>query len=139
VANEQKTNENELTVNAHIYTQDCEFYRYLESLKWSRFKTISVIEGAILFALFIKQITITLDIKILIIAGTLLTLLLSIFAFRDINRQGRFLERIKNYENETFRRTNQFLKKITDNFVLAAAVIINLVNIWLIVRYIICK
>jgi len=35
-----------------IYRQDCENYRYQDRSKWSRFQTASVVQGAVVYAVF---------------------------------------------------------------------------------------
>ena len=132
---DKKLNNDDITVLANIYAQDCEFYRYMDKLKWSRFKTISVIEGAIFLALYIEKLSPTIDIKVIILTGIIFIMLLSLLSMRDADRQKRYLIRIKEYENLRFPTGNKLLKITTEKFVGLAAIIINAVNIFLYVFY----
>jgi hypothetical protein len=138
MANEQKNNENEMAVNAHIYEQDCEFYRYQDSNKWSIFKTISTIEGGILF-IFFSEKTLFLNKIVILIAGMLLVSILSLLPLRDADRKKRYLARIKNYEKDTFPKGNKFFKWLSGNYLIITAFIINIVNCWLIYSHVIHK
>jgi hypothetical protein len=128
---DKKPNINNTTILANIYAQDCEFYRYMDKLKWSRFKTISVIEGAIFLALYKEKISPTTDIKVIILIGIIFIMLLSLLSLRDADRQRRYLIRIKEYEILKFPTGNSLLKITTEKFVGLAAIIINIVNIFL--------
>jgi len=84
---DKKPNTDNITLMANVYAQDCEFYRYMDKLKWSRFKTISVIEGAILYALYKEKLSPTTDIKVIILTGIIFIMLLSLLSMRDADRQ----------------------------------------------------
>lgn len=65
-----------------VYQQACENMRYQDDLRWSRFKTISIIEGAFLLALYQFNLR---PIESLVIAvfGSLLVLIVSLLEIKD--------------------------------------------------------
>ncbi|MGH7492146.1 MAG: hypothetical protein ACREOO_07105 [bacterium] len=67
-----------------VYQQACENMRYQDDLRWSRFKTISIIEGAFLLALYQFQLK---PIESLVIAvfGSVLVLIVSLMTLKDTN------------------------------------------------------
>jgi hypothetical protein len=134
----KKINKNKMAVNAHIYEQDCEFYRYQDSNKWSIFKTISTIEGGILY-IFFNEITIFVDKIVILISGMILVSILSLLPLRDADRKRRYLDRIKDYEKDTFPKGDKFFKWVSRNYLIITAFIISSVNCWLIYSHVICK
>ena len=80
-----------------IYTQDCESFRYEDRLYWSRFQTLTIIEGAaigVLLTNYIKGIP-----AIIIAFGTFfLVSLVLILALKDRNDSKNFIDRISDYE-----------------------------------------
>jgi hypothetical protein len=98
---------NQFDVDKVIYAQDCEFYRYQDRLRWSRFQTIIVIEGAWLAVVFG-----TLDLPLL---GSLGQLAITIFGFmiitflcllslKDEIDSNRHMDRLSHFERELWNR-----------------------------------
>ena len=113
-----------------IYEQDCEFFRYEDTLRWSRFKTAAVIEGALLYRVYQFDFSFhEFDKKVLVTAAVALVALVLMIALRDANIARAHLVRMKKFEEyEPFHRPGgieglQLMK--------AAAAIIFAVNVWL--------
>ena len=88
---------NLIQVNATIYEQDCESYRYQDGLKWSRFQTAATIEGAVLLAL--TQLSFTqLELRVVMVFGFLTVLVLCIMSLKDETDAGSYEDRIKKFE-----------------------------------------
>ena len=65
-----------------VYQQACENMRYQDELRWSRFRTISIIEGAILLALYQFELK-PIESFIIVLFGSLLVLMVSLLAIKD--------------------------------------------------------
>lgn len=84
-----------------IYDQDCQFYRYQDGKKWSRFQTAALIEGAMLYGLFGPTTTGILEKRLLLIVGTLLVAISCAVSFKDQSDGDSYLDRIKDFEVAT--------------------------------------
>lgn len=82
-----------------IYQQDCESFRYQDKLFWSRFQTLSVLEGAAIWAVFFSNL-VGCPIRILAIAAVLVVSLVCMIALKDYDAAENFLVRMDKYENE---------------------------------------
>ena len=85
-------------VNKTIYEQDCEFYRYQDRLKWSRFQTVAIIEGAVLYGIYKISVDCW-DQRIFMIFGFLLILIVSLITLKDDSDASSHMDRIKKFEN----------------------------------------
>ncbi len=85
-----------------IYQQDCEFYRYQDQLKWSRFQLAAIIEGGMLYALWFPLIGGAEAIAVAFI-GSGLVMVLFLVSAKDAYDATRHLDRIKRYEEENRR------------------------------------
>lgn len=81
-----------------IYEQDGHFLRYRDGLKWSRFQTVSAIEGAGLYGAFQMSTLSTLEHLGVMIVATLLIFLIFVLVFVDEKDVASHLERVKNFE-----------------------------------------
>jgi len=80
-----------------IYNQDGEFYRHHDNLKWSRFQTITALEGAVLLAIY--QLTLgAWEQRMWMIFGFLLVAILCLLALKDENDENGHENRIKEFE-----------------------------------------
>lgn len=80
-----------------IYQQDCESFRYQDKLLWSRFQTLSVVEGAVASALFIAKIEHIAGILTAFV-GLLVVFLFCVIAYKDHKDSKLFINRIMNFE-----------------------------------------
>ena len=82
-----------------IYEQDCESFRYQDKLFWSRFQTLSVLEGAAIWAVFFSNLS-GCPLPVLAIAAFAVVTLICIIALKDYNDAGNFLARMDKYEQK---------------------------------------
>ena len=82
-----------------IYRQDCEFYRYQDRLKWSRFQTAATIEGAVLWAIFQLRLN-GLESRSLMLFGFLLVFILCLLSLKDEVDSNSHEDRIKKFEKQ---------------------------------------
>ena len=82
-----------------IYQQDCESFRYQDKLFWSRLQTLSVLEGAAIWAVFFSNLA-GCPIRILAIAAILVVSLICMIALKDYDVALNFLIRMGKYEKE---------------------------------------
>jgi hypothetical protein len=94
----QPMNEN-IEVNKTIYEQDCEFYRYQDGLKWSRFQTAATIEGAVLFALYQAAGLGKLEQHGLMVFGFVLVLIICLSSLKDETDANSHVDRMKKFES----------------------------------------
>lgn len=83
--------------NKAIYDQDCEFYRYQDSLKWKSFQILAIIEGTAILGFTQLKLDATVR-GALLIVGSLFVLLISIMIERDEYDALSHLDRIKKFE-----------------------------------------
>lgn len=82
-----------------IYVQDCESFQYQDKLFWSRFQTLSVIEGASIGVIFTN--TIKGFPSIIMAFGTMFIVgLISMVAFKDRRDSKNFIRRMYDYEHK---------------------------------------
>ncbi len=84
---------------AAIYAQDCEFYRHHDKLKWSRFQTLAVVEGALLFALH-QWCLDTAANRVLMVFGFLMVLIICLLALKDENDENGHERRLMKFEKD---------------------------------------
>ena len=112
-----------------IYEEDCEFYRYQDRLKWSRFQTVSLIEGAVLFAILKIKLNPFVEILIMV-CGFLIVLLGCILSWIDQYDANNHLKRIKKFEEESKVPFPESSKIITGKaLMLMAITTLNLFNL----------
>jgi hypothetical protein len=76
-----------------VYQQDWENVRYQDNLRWSRFQTISVIEGAFLYAAYNGNLN-HFEALIIVSLGSILVLIVSLLAIKDGYDAESHLERM---------------------------------------------
>ena len=82
-----------------IYTQSCEFYRYQDRLMWSRFQTIALIEGAVLYGVYTDIVSAGLWERFwFAIFGFVLIVFLTILSVKDLKDANSYLPAIRAYE-----------------------------------------
>ena len=87
-----------------IYDQDCEFIRYQDTLRWSRFKTASVVEAGLLYGVYQFAFGSRWEKEALVTAAVALVGLVLGIAVRDANLAKAHLDRIISFEKiEPFR------------------------------------
>lgn len=120
-------------VNKSIYEQDCEFYRYQDRLKWSRFQTAATIEGAVLFALY--QATPRLckpEQRVLMLFGFVLVLIICLLSLKDEKDANSHEDRMKKFEmvGEPFVR-QKGLPFVSGTFLMRTSIVLlNLFNVF---------
>ncbi len=82
-----------------IYEQDCETFRYQDKLFWSRFQTLSVLEGAAIWVVFFSNLA-GCPLLILALAAFMVVTLICIIALKDHNDASNFLIRMEKYEQK---------------------------------------
>lgn len=125
---------NRIGPDPDIYAQDCEFYRYQDQLMWSRFQTAALLEGAVLYAVY--ELTRSLgagEKRLLMAAGFLLVLVLSLVTLKDRADAARHLNRIRQYEAERPLSASAWPSNLGYYLLLCAALIINAANVLLFV------
>jgi hypothetical protein len=80
-----------------IYEQDMESIRYRHAAKWSRFQTVSAIEGAALYASFRGGLTTTESVLVMALATLLLTVVF-LFVSMDDRMMLAYHERVHEFE-----------------------------------------
>jgi len=80
-----------------IYAQDCEFHRYQDGLRWSRYQTAALIEAGLLYCLF--RLRASPRLKMLLLgAGSALVLTVTLLSVKDEADAMRHLKRIRAFE-----------------------------------------
>ena len=79
-----------------IYVQHCEEYRHQDALKWSRMKTVAVLQGAILFAAWNTDDE--LQKRVMVGAGTVILLILMDLIRLDKLHADLHLSEVRRYE-----------------------------------------
>jgi len=82
-----------------FYQQHYDSHRHQNSLKWNAFRMLTIIEGAVLLALF-KTALISWEIRILMIVGFLLVLFLSLTTIKDQLDSRANLNVVKKFEKK---------------------------------------
>lgn len=121
-----------------IYDQDCEFYRYQDGLMWSRFQTAAVVEGALLYAVYGDQLTLSVCERILLsLAGALLVFVLCMLSLKDNSDADRHIRRIRDFETRAKLRlplpVPGFWVSKGSQLMTAGIVVVNAVNLILLV------
>ncbi|OGO01702.1 MAG: hypothetical protein A2Y90_02450 [Chloroflexi bacterium RBG_13_52_12] len=83
--------------NQTIYEQDCEGFRYQDKLFWSRFQTLSVIEGALIWVTFWGELVDPIQ-HAISIGASLIILIVCLAALKDQQDAKIFLDRMDEYE-----------------------------------------
>lgn len=99
-----------LETDMAIYAQDCEFYRYQDRLRWSRFQTIILIEGAWFAVLFHKVSLPELGPKGhlgVILFGFLIVTFLCLLSLKDEVDANRHMDRLSHFERRFWGRPLQ--------------------------------
>lgn len=90
-----------------IYVQDGEFYRYQDRLRWSRFQTIIVIEGAWLATVFgglsLPSLGAVGHLAVLLF-GSLLVAFLCLLSLKDEVDANRHMDRLITFERKLWQR-----------------------------------
>lgn len=81
-----------------VYDQDWNNCRYQDQLRWSRFKTISLIEGAFLYGSRTTNLE-SKEILYVLILGTILVFIVSALAIKDESDARSHIERTKRFED----------------------------------------
>jgi len=83
-----------------VYQQDCESFRYQDKLLWSRFQTLSVIEGAVAGTVLLSGIK---GIPAIIIAfvGLIVVFLICVLAYKDHGDSKLFTTRLSKFERDS--------------------------------------
>ena len=124
-----------------IYEQHCESCRYQDSLRWNYFKTISVIEGAMLYIVYMGNLE---DFMRLIISivGSLLIIILTLLSRKDHNDGIANLAVVKHFEKEIFEKNNikfrsrKVLGLHGSFFIMCGLMLINILNIFVLLNII---
>jgi len=80
-----------------IYEQDMESVRYRHAAKWSRFQTVSAIEGAALYVSFRGGLSGTESVLIMVL-GTLLLALIAALIITDDRCMAAYCDRVREFE-----------------------------------------
>ncbi len=117
-----------------IYEQDCEFYRHHDDLKWSRFQTITLLEGAVLLALYQLQLQL-LERRIWMVFGFILVGILCLLALKDENDENGHENRMKEYEADTapFKRVAKPRIPTGTTLMRAAVILLTLFNFGIVI------
>ena len=117
-----------------IYSQDCEFYRYQDQLRWSRFKTASIVEGFVFTGIYKLSLPLP-DLKIFMIIGFFLVLILLLLSWKDMLDAKFHMYRIRKYEekhlNSTPKKSCRIFKG--EHLMISAIFVINILNIYILV------
>lgn len=82
-----------------IYIQHCEFYRYQDGLRWSRFQTAATVEGVLLAGLFALDNPLPLGMRIfLTVSAGFLVCLICKLSLKDVRDAQRHLWMIRQFE-----------------------------------------
>jgi len=113
-----------------IYDQNCQWYRYQDTLMWGRFQTVAAIEGAMLYGLYQIKLP-NMEKRALVIVGSILVGILCRVAIIDGNFASGHLQKIKEYEGYSLQR----LKGPTGGQLMVMAIgLLTILNILLVVR-----
>lgn len=119
-----------------IYNQDCEFCRYQDSLTWGRFKTAAIIEGGMLYGLFIAQLDL-LDRVIFGVLASLLVFVVSLLSLKDHTDALGHLHRISEFEKDIAPwRPVAWWGPAGGTLLVIAVVIVNVANAIFILRFV---
>jgi hypothetical protein len=92
-------NKEEINMDQLIYQQDCEFYRYQDRLRYSRFQTLATVEGATLLAFLTLNLSETIK-WLIMLFGFVLVLLLCLLSKKDEHDAGAHLDRMIQFERK---------------------------------------
>ena len=122
--------EDQKNINETIYSQDCEFYRYQDQLKWSRFQTAAVVEGAVFTGIYKLQL-LSHELRIFMITGFFLVLILLLLSWKDMLNAESHIDRIRTYENNYMKLYSKKLWGIIKgkHLMIVAILVINILNI----------
>ncbi|MDB5583357.1 MAG: hypothetical protein JWR80_8533 [Bradyrhizobium sp.] len=114
-----------------VYQQDCDFMRYRDGRKWSRFQTISAIEGAALYAAFQVHGLGLGGASLILIVATTFIVLLCLQAITDDRALAAHLRRVREFEHRIGARFDlpnlrPFLGIKTSRVVMAVTLMFNL-------------
>ncbi len=88
-----------LETRAKIYEHDHQSLQYQDRLRWNRFQTAAVVEGALLAALYSPPTSDFREIRSLVVGGAaVLVLLICMLAVKDSLDGRRHLQRISDFE-----------------------------------------
>lgn len=115
--------------NQIIYQQNCEFYRYQDKLKWSRFQTVIAVEGGMIFAIYRFSLS-HCDKMLIMVGGSVIVLLVCILSIIDRIDARSFLRKILEYEDKSKK-----LPVLTPGFIILiiAIIIVNVFNLILLI------
>ena len=120
-----------------VYEQDCENARYQDNLRWSRFKTISLIEGFFLVAAYQGDLR-PFDVLIVVCFGCSLVLIVSLLAIKDGFDVDSYFDRINEVEAMMAVRPIKFKRLFNrvrgKHLHIIAVVIVNLFNLIVIAK-----
>ena len=90
-------NQSDLENIRFVYQQDCESMRHQDSLRWSRYQYISIVEGVLIAALSQGNIETAYKFSIVLLCA-LLVLLLSLLSFKDGKDAENYSTRLRELE-----------------------------------------
>ena len=121
-----------------VYQQACENLRYRDELCWGRFKTISIIEGAFLLALYQFELQPS-ESLLIVVFGCVLVLIVSLLGLKDRADTVHYYLRSVELEREMGIAPLYFRalwgKLRGRHLVLAALLLINLFNMLVLIKY----
>lgn len=79
-----------------VYSQDCEFYRYHDGLKWKRLQTAALIESGMIFVILERHTG--LEAILVWVFGMLMLSVVFLFFLRNEKIADNYLKRIKAFE-----------------------------------------
>lgn len=112
-----------------IYEQDMQSVRYHDAAKWNRFQTVSVIEGAALYASFGSELSWVLRMCALILATGLIAMVF-VIAIVDDRITASYLDRVREFEHAAgapYRtgKTRPFLRLRMSRVLMTAILVFN--------------
>jgi hypothetical protein len=126
-----------------IYKQDCEFYKHQDRMMWSRFRTVAIIEAALLFSRFSSLVENALQRHVpllggpvlllnMVVAAALLVLVLFAVSLKDLDDSRRHLKRIREFERNTPLSNHAPFTPSRASLMFTGIIIVNIVNIMVI-------
>jgi hypothetical protein len=113
-----------------IYDQNCQWFRYQDTLRWGRFQTMAAIEGGMLYGLY-QTTVLCFEKRALVIFGSLLIMIISRIAMIDGHYATEHLRKIKEFEGYVLKRPKG---PRGGTLMLSAMILLTVVNLALIVR-----
>ncbi|HEX3666158.1 MAG TPA: hypothetical protein VHU23_13115 [Rhizomicrobium sp.] len=117
-----------------VYQQDCENYRYQDRSKWSRFQTASVVQGAVVYAVFALNKLSSIERVGVAIAGALFVLTICGLAWKDGLDAGIYLDRMIAYERSRHAHWKGGRAKWGKRLLFVQITLVALFNIWMILK-----